>query len=175
MSPRVSISLKAAQRLVSEHLQGGCCKACDAPVAELRAAIAKATRASATRRKLKQPKAEKRATKRDETSALRVMALARAGNRCEASDCRAEPGTAPALYRPLEMDHFFGRGHVAQELATVWILCARCHRAKTDNNPTSQPWLLEFIRHCTAHGYSAEAHRAHQRLAWVESKARAAP
>lgn len=170
MTARVSLSLKAAQRLVSEHLQGGCCKTCDAPVAELRAAIAKATRASATRRKLKQPKAEKRATKRQRTKSVRALVMERAQGGCECG-----------CGRPFEsfsgvptLDHFWG---VAREesLESCWALRADCHRRKTDSVPSKRCWLTRFVIHCREHDYWVQESKALADAEWAESKARAAP
>lgn len=157
MSASVKLSLKSARWLLDIGYAQS--RASNNLVSqELRQAIARAERTSEVKARLRKPKAAKKRSKREETSALRAMALARASDRCEA--CGAEPLSAAALFRPLEMDHFFGRGHVAQELANVWILCARCHRAKTDYQPTRREWLEEFVRHTYRYGYEAARVRA---------------
>lgn len=156
MSPRVSLSLRSAR-----HAHD--CMDPRAPAAiELERAISKAERSSSTRLKLKQPKAEKRALKRDETITIREAVMCRAHYRCERCD---------VIGRTLQLDHFFGRGKVVQTVENCWALCWLCHKWKTQNTPTAVFWLRTFAKHCDKFGYSAEAERARTKLAWAEAKA----
>lgn len=159
MSPRVSLSLRTAKAFSAggEDLLGY-------HMDELRAAIAKAQRSSTTRKKLRQPKESKRAAKREETSTIRTVVMARASHCCEAC------GDAFWTAAPGELDHFFGRGHEKQTSRNCWALCRSCHRKKTDGNPSAAFWLGAFIRHATKHGYSSEASRARARLQFVEAR-----
>jgi len=159
VSPRVSLSLKAARALLD-----GSKGLYSRDVDELRAAIAKAQRSSATRKKLRQPKESKRSAKRKETTSVREAVLKRAGGRCEV----CQHGLTE--FSPAEMDHFFGRGKAAQSVSSCWALCRYCHRSKTDNHPTAGYWLERFAAHCDFYGYAAEAERARSRLAYVDAR-----
>jgi 5-methylcytosine-specific restriction endonuclease McrA len=166
VSSSVKLSLKAA-RFVLELVDGSLGiygPAHEQAEMDLKEAIAKATRASATRRRMAAPKREKRKTKRDETATIRAVVVDRARGRCEA--CSFLP-----LLGLLEMDHFFGRGRTAQSVANCWLLCRMCHRAKTDNRPDAAFWLRRFIWHCHNHGYSDESFRAVALLSKHEAKA----
>lgn len=109
-------------------------------------------------RKRRKEKEAKRELKREKFSRLRKQVEARAAGFCEcgcgASFWDGDPG---------EADHFFGKAR-AESLDTVWLLSRACHRAKTDNNPSAESWLVTFIRHCDRHGYSTAAWHAKARL-----------
>lgn len=126
--------------------------------AELRAAMAprKSVKAAATRR------TAKRASKKEETAAIRAAVMKRAGKYCEAclSFCPSP-----------EMDHFFGRVRAAQSERSCWSLCRLCHREKTNNAPSAAHWLEAFVAHCERHGYREEAGMAVRRLGMVQAKA----
>ena len=91
----------------------------------------------------------------------------RANGVCEA--CGWEFGTSPAL-RP-EADHFFGRAKSEEAEDTVWLLHGRCHRAKTDSEPSTSFWLRRFLVHAERHGFRAAYDRAFRRLQFVEQRA----
>jgi hypothetical protein len=93
---------------------------------------------------------------------LYAQVNARAAGRCEAcGDSLAKFGQ--------ECDHFFGRRN-AESLETCWMLCPRCHFAKTRNHPGRGSWLLKFIEHCGKHGYADAASEAQRKLEWYNSK-----
>jgi 5-methylcytosine-specific restriction endonuclease McrA len=154
MSASVRISAKAA-RSAYEHLDPA------SPAAkELKAALAHASRASATRRTLRKPKEAKRKAKREARGEVRAAVMDRAHGRCECC------GSGDGL---LELEHFFGRAR-AESLETCWALCRACHRSKTDNDPSAAWWLKRFARHCEHYRYSEAEARARKRLAFVEAR-----
>lgn len=162
MSAQVKLSLKAAREL----LQVACLKDPFRPESsraqdELQHAIAKSERSSATRRKLKQPKAERKASKREETRAIRAIVMDRAQSRCEL--CRY-----PAV--SLDLHHALSR-RVPQAVSNCLAACRDCHRRITDNNPSAAYWL-ELQRQVFASlGHMTTAGVIEQRLGWVLSKA----
>lgn len=107
-------------------------------------------------------KTAKRATKKEETAAIREAVMARADGRCE--DC----GSSGC---PLELDHAFGRGHVQQTERNCWALCGPCHREKTNNRPNAAYWLKRFTLHAQKHNLTREQQMALRRLAFVEARA----
>jgi hypothetical protein len=131
-------------------------------LAELEAAIAKASRASATRAQLRKPKQAKRKAKREATRDVRAAVLKRAGGDCE--NC----GWG-GLAAQLELDHFEGKAR-SESVETCWLLCRVCHRLKTNNQPSTTNWLDVFAFHCRKHGYSEAEARARKRLAFVQAR-----
>lgn len=75
----------------------------------------------------------------------------RAAGLCEA--CGARRGAA------LQWDHFWGRDR-EESVESTWMLCAHCHRAKTDNDPSRITWLWSFYEHCRRLGFAAQAAKA---------------
>lgn len=125
-----------------------------AGIVELRKALAVKPAVKARRAE----KAEKRATRKDDTERVREAVCTRADGLCES--CRdplteADPG---------ELDHFFGRGKVQQRPENCWLLHRGCHRKKTNNEPSAAWWLEQFIQHCDRYGFTAEAWNANARL-----------
>lgn len=106
-------------------------------------------------------KARAKRSKREETSAIYEKVLARSEFRCEA--CHRQFW----LYDPGELDHFFGRRGPQSE-RTCWVLHRECHRQKTENLPSAEVWLKQFLAHCVCHGYAEEASRARRRLEALE-------
>jgi hypothetical protein len=164
MSASVRISLKAARELLKvAHLNDPFRPESSRAQDELSAAIDRATRASATRRKLRQPKEEKRAAKRAATSAVREAVLERAQGTCECG-C-GEPFTF-GISGLATMDHFEGKAR-SESLETCWALRWACHNRKTNNYPDAAFWLESFIAHCDKHAYPEAADRARTRLGYV--------
>jgi hypothetical protein len=128
-------------------------------LAELRAALAKASRASTTRAQLRKPKQAKRQAKRVATRDVRAAVLKRARGACE---------LCGGLWH-LTLDHFEGIAR-SESLETCWLLCWRCHREKTDNKPNAAHWLEAFGKHCAKHGYSEAEARARKRMAFVQAR-----
>lgn len=69
-----------------------------------------------------------------------------------------------------EIDHVFGRARQEEVEATCWLLCPRCHYAKTQNSPSASHWLEKFIAHCKRYGYAEAQHRAEARLQFVDTR-----
>lgn len=69
-----------------------------------------------------------------------------------------------------ECDHFFGRAKAEEVEATCWVLCSRCHYAKTQNSPSASHWLELFIDHCRRYNYSESQQRAEARLVFVDTR-----
>lgn len=98
-------------------------------------------------------------------TSVRRAVFARAEDRCEAI------GTSQRCpQRAEELDHFFSRAKAEETAATCWALCRTCHHEKTNNRPSASFWLGSFIKHAERHGYTAEAERAANRLAFVEQR-----
>lgn len=137
-----------------------------APVAaELRAALRpspKKREATRAKRKARESKAK---TKREATSEVRAAVMARADMECECG-CGQWFG---GLLGAAELDHFWGKAR-AESVETCWALASHCHRLKTNNNPSARHWLLRFHAHCENHGYTTEAARARDRLAFVSAR-----
>jgi len=93
---------------------------------------------------------------------IRAAAVERSGGACES--CGEWAGEAA------HCDHFFGRGHVAESLETVWMLCPNCDLLKTNNKPSSAWWMREFRTHALIHGYADEVHRCNVRLEVLAQK-----
>lgn len=165
MIATVRISLKAAKALLElvDGGQGIYGVPHEQAEQELKQALAKATRASSTRRELAKPREAKRKTKREATKDVRAEVLKRAGGFCEA--CGA-PGTDLA---PLEMDHFFSRRN-SESVGSCWMLCRQHHREKTDNAPSATYWLCLFFQHATTRGYWVEAKQAERRMAFLDAR-----
>ena len=69
-----------------------------------------------------------------------------------------------------EFDHFFGRGRVPESVATIWVLCMRHHRMKTDGEPSRRAWLARFREHAEVHEYLAEVARVLRLIAMEEGQ-----
>jgi 5-methylcytosine-specific restriction endonuclease McrA len=159
VSATVRLSLRAAKAIAASGVLTRMTTSHSA-MAELDAAIAKASRASATRRTLRKPKEAKRKAKREARGEVGAAVMDRAHGRCECC------GSGDGL---LELEHFFGRAR-AESLETCWALCRACHRSKTDNDPSAAWWLKRFARHCEHYRYSEAEARARKRLAFVEAR-----
>jgi 5-methylcytosine-specific restriction endonuclease McrA len=105
--------------------------------------------------------AAKRRTRKAETSAIYEEVAKRAGGKCEACEEPFSPFAYSSL-RP-ELDHFFGRGR-GQSVVSCWLICARCHHAKSKSVPSAGFWLHAFIRHAEKHSYMVTAEKARARL-----------
>lgn len=133
MAALVRISRKTALRLLDFVAAND-----DWAVEELRTALKPKRFVQLARKR----RVAKRATKNQETAAIRMVVMARSGGFCEAC------GFAPEAFGlPLEMDHFYGRVRVRQSADTVWMLCSPCHRRKTANTPSADYWRAKFARH----------------------------
>lgn len=159
MSAYVKLSMRAARQL-AYILETSGQKQPQETQSELRAAIAKAERAKSRRVESRKPSEAARASKREETAAIRAAVVIRAKDACEVCGSGGQW---------LELDHFFGRGRgrPAQSARNTWLLCATCHRAKTLNRPSASIWLLHFKAHCAVHGYEKELATAESRLAFI--------
>lgn len=93
--------------------------------------------------------------------ALRKAVSARAGGACEA--CSGPLDNA-------SVDHAFGKKNAPEEMGTLWLLCFKCHRAKTDNHPDARTWVGRFMTFAAIHGYADSARRCQMRLEWIEAK-----
>lgn len=153
MSATVRISLKAAKALLDN---GPKLRA----LAEVSETVEKHERSTSRRATASRPSEAARATKREETAAIRSACVIRSGGKCEVC------GTIGGHHR-LELDHFFGRGKVPQSTRNCWMLCELCHHQKTNNKPTAAVWLTHFIAHAEKYGYAKEAATAKSRLAFV--------
>ena len=162
MSASVRLSLKAARQLATGY------PATTETSRELEAAIAKAERSTATRKRLTKPKQAKRAEKRKETSAIYAAVERRAEGKCEA--CGSAFGPRDILATRPEMDHFLGRGRAAQSERNCWLLCGRCHWNKTRNSPSRADWLEVFAQHCSRNELGPEFLAAKRELAFVEAR-----
>lgn len=89
----------------------------------------------------------KREAKRDDRAIVRALVANRALGYCEA--CRTFHGDA------LQMDHFWGRAR-EESVQSCWMLCAECHRDKTENRPSRGAWLGGFSLHCEAMNYGEQ-------------------
>lgn len=77
---------------------------------------------------------------------------------------------------PLEdasVDHFFGRKNAPEELATLWLCCFKCHRAKTENRPDAATWVRRFQVFAALHGYVESVKKCQLRLEWLAASGRA--
>jgi 5-methylcytosine-specific restriction endonuclease McrA len=158
VSATVRLSLKAARALYSHCMENG--RQPSRALGELQVALAKASRASATRRTLRKPKAAKQKSKREARAEVRAAVIERARGKCEA--CGAWSGQ-------LQLDHFFGRAR-SESPETCWALDGNCHKLKTNNRPSAQRWLTIFADHCLLLGYAEAEARARKRLAFVEAR-----
>lgn len=162
----IRLSLRAAKTLLTDlaarsDVGLGVARA----FAELESSISKAERTSSRRVLARKPKAEKKAAKRDETSAIREAVFARATTfaghaRCEFCD----------MNHATDLHHVFGRIRVRQSVENTMAVCRWCHRRVTDNQPSAAHWLERTIRHLERYGYVAEVAKASARLAFVEAR-----
>lgn len=114
-------------------------------------------------------KAAKRATTREETSAIREAVMRRADNRCECGCGYLFRGSNWESYaNEAELDHFFPKGRTKQTVKACWALTRACHRLKTDNKPDRETWLRKFIAHADRHGFARESAAAGLQLEALE-------
>lgn len=93
--------------------------------------------------------------------ALRSAIYRRAGDACEGCSGPLDDAS---------VDHFFGRKNAPESLETLWFLCFRCHRAKTENRPDAKTWVGRFMMFAALHGYAASVKRCQMRLEWIAAK-----
>lgn len=96
------------------------------------------------------------ASAKESRSATRAAVVERAGGCCEA--CGVRRGAA------LHWDHFWGRAR-EESVESTWMLCPRCDREKTDNDPSRLRWLVLFLAHVELHGYAEQAVKAEGAIA----------
>jgi hypothetical protein len=152
----VRISLKTARRLMELINRDS------VPAGSSFEAINGLRRAMEPKRSIKASrvrKTAKRATKKEETAAVRDLVMERADGFCEACEINFDPDL-----RPGELDHFWGRGKEKQTAENCWALCRGCHRAKTDNVPSRSYWLAQFGNHCAVKGYDRQCARANREI-----------
>ncbi len=158
MSASVRISRKAAVAL--EHHLFHCIPE-DRAYLELVAAL-KPKRSVVAARKVKRAK---KATKREQTSAIRFAVAERAHGKCE---CCGQFLVFANGVSYSEMDHFWGRAKAVQSAQNCWMLCRDCHYLKTNNDPSAAHWLNKYLDHSITHGHSREASKAGSRLQALE-------
>jgi len=76
----------------------------------------------------------------------------RAGGRCEACGF---------LRRDLTLDHWEGgngRRRQHESVETCWMLCTRCNRDRTENDPSAEFWNRIRSAHCDRYGYPYVPH-----------------
>ena len=171
MSGRVSLSRRDAEGLLDllGHFYSPPAGSSDAQVIDrLRSALTPSPKKRAAKVARKAAKGAKRATKRERTSAIYDAVAKRADGKCEAC------GLVFSWENRAEMDHFFGRGKVAQSEANCWLICWACHLRKTRNLPSAKAWLDRFVTHARFHRYTASAAMALARLASLSDVAEAA-
>lgn len=103
-----------------------------------------------------------------------MAVAARANNHCENGNC----GVSPSTFNPLELDHFAGRKHQAEQEYNCWLLCRNCHFAKTNSKPSAGVWFQRFIDHCNRwanradpkNGYLLAAAEAKKNWDWRVAK-----
>ena len=105
-------------------------------------------------------KAAKRATKKEQTSAIRAEVFKRAENVCEL--CRDDTA--------MDLHHAFGRVRVKQSVSNTIALCRPCHWALTENRPNAAYWWERVRAHFIRHGFWGEAQLAGKKLDLAESK-----
>jgi hypothetical protein len=159
MSPRVSISLKAARALA---LQAGGIRGygAGAAVDEIIAALAKLERSKVRRAPRRAKSRETKASKRLDPRVYREAAK-RAGNKCEA--CGLDWGFGPAEVP--EFDHLFLRAN-AHSVDTVWRIHKSCHDERHASNPTRAFWLKRALDWCDRHQYGETARELAKDLAY---------
>lgn len=121
-------------------------------VDELRRALEPRPRSSAVRKTEK-----KRRAKSKDTKSIRAAVMDRARGCCE------QCGSSGRADNWLELDHQFGRVRARQSIRNTWMLCARCHRQKTNSEPSALRWMQAIANHAENHGYGLEAQAARAR------------
>jgi hypothetical protein len=157
---RVSISAKTARALL-------CVAKDSAFTSDNMRAINELERALTPKRSViasKKRRETKKATKREEASAIREAVFARANGWCECG-CA---GVAFSDFDPGELDHFWGRGKERQTVENCWALVRMHHCSKTDGFPGRADWLKAFAGHCAKHGYYKDMAKARNQLAALE-------
>lgn len=100
-------------------------------------------------------------------ASIRTAVYRRAGDACEGCSGPLDDAS---------IDHFFGRKNAQEELATLWLLCFKCHRAKTENRasatstPDARVWVGRFMVFAALHGYAESVKRCQLRLEWISAK-----
>ena len=98
---------------------------------------------------------EERKARMERLREIRIKAMERAKGQCEAPDCHNRT-------LDLQMDHWLGgsgRRREEEALDTVWMLCAKCHAARTCNVPSVSAWNALWRVHCKRYGYEVAGHR----------------
>lgn len=96
------------------------------------------------------------------TRKIRRAVYARSGTRCENPAC--------TWTSPPTVDHFYGKANAPETVETCWVLCARCHREKTDSKPNRKTWLLRFRGHCVRYGYVEQVAECDKKLAELDDE-----
>lgn len=102
----------------------------------------------------------KRERHREDTSQIRARCVARANGCCEAC------GNRFTAANPAEMDHWLGgsRRRSHQSYETCWMLCATCHRGRTNHRPSAVYWNEIREAFCRRFQYPFQPHIEHQPL-----------
>jgi hypothetical protein len=100
--------------------------------------------------RLKEKRAKK-ASKREETSAIYREVEKRAGGSCEACGVSFNPTDPP------ELDHALGRGKKRQSVRNCWLIHRGCHRSRHAGKPSREWWLERWSDHCAKHGFLPES------------------
>lgn len=158
-SKRVSLSLRAAKELRRPYPDSWVTRELERAIAGAESPKEKAAKKARTR-----GANSKREAKKVHRAGVYALVDARAAGHCES--CGAH---AMAFMQPLEHDHFWGRAR-EESVESVWLVCHRCHRDKTENRPNAEFWLARFSDHCDRHGYARQAKKAESRLAVLEAK-----
>ena len=159
MTAAVKLSRRAAETCRRALGQGTCDPEVGRAIAELERALQPKPKSSAVRKTER-----KRREKLKETRSIYEQVAERAEGICEG--CRVEFN---ALNLP-ELDHQRGRGKARQALQNCWMLCRRCHRAKTDGKPSRLHWLSTFREHCYRLDYVSEARRVEADMDFERAK-----
>jgi hypothetical protein len=112
---------------------------------EMRSALAPSPKRVTAKRAAKQRRESKRATKREQTAAIRATVFERADGLCEFA-CGREA---------TDLHHSFGRVRVPQSTENCLALCRSCHRALTANRPSARYWF-----ECQAEVFRRLGHKA---------------
>lgn len=97
---------------------------------------------------IKQAKAKKKRSRRDETREIYEAVAKRADGRCEACSREFSPLDPP------EMDHQLGKKHARQSVENCWLIHGRsCHRMKHAADPSRLVWLKRIAAHARTFGH----------------------
>jgi hypothetical protein len=131
----------------------------DRAFAELRAAL-RPRPVKALKKARREKTKEKRATKREETAAIRAGAFALWDERCAFCGLPAE-----------ELHHVFGRVRQKQTARNCLPVCSLDHHAITNNRPSAAYWWERTAKAFDLAGFSHESSRARNRLSFVQARA----